>query len=63
MPRLVQLSVAGDVVVVAGEPEARLVAGNESGNGEWSVAARGTAMHDNQIYSSHNISHKFSFII
>ena len=37
---LVHLAVAGDVVVVAGEAETGLVAGDEGGDGEFAVAAR-----------------------
>jgi len=40
------LAVAGDVVVVAGEAEAGLMAGNEGRNGEWAVLAGGTAVND-----------------
>ena len=39
MARLVQLAVAGDVVVVAGEAEAAVVAGDERGDGERPVLA------------------------
>ena len=41
VPRLVQLSIAGDVVVIASEPEAGIVAGNEVLYGEPTVSARG----------------------
>ena len=41
MARLVELAVAGDVVVVAGEAEAGVVAGYEVLDGEAAVAARG----------------------
>ena len=38
---LVAMPVAGDVVVIAGEPEAGIVAGNEVLYGEPAVSARG----------------------
>jgi len=46
MAGLIHLAVAGDVVVVAGEAEAGLMAGNEGRNGEWAVLAGGTAVND-----------------
>ena len=47
---LIQLSVAGDVVVVAGKPEAGIVACDEVLDGEPTVTARGAAVDNNQIY-------------
>ncbi len=48
MVRLVELAVAGDVVVIAGEPEAGIVAGDEVLDGEPTVAARGAAVDDDE---------------
>ena len=56
VPGLVGLSVSRDVVVIAGEAEAGLVAGNERGDRERTVfAGRGT-MNNNKVYFTHNIS-------
>ena len=46
MTRLVHLTVAGDIIVVAGEPETGVVAGDEVLDGEPAVAARGAAVND-----------------
>ena len=54
VPRLVQLTVTGDIVVVAGEPEAGLMTGYQLGDGERAVAARRRAVDNNQINLSHN---------
>ena len=43
---LVHLAVAGDVVVVAGEAETGLVAGDEGGDGDFAVAARRAAVNN-----------------
>ena len=52
------LAVAGDVVVVAAAlPPLSLVTGIQRLEREVTVAARRTAVNDNQIYSSHNLSH------
>jgi len=51
---LVQLSVAGNVVVVAGESEAVPMAADELLHSESPVAPRGTAMHDDHVDSSHS---------
>ena len=53
VPGLVGLPVSGDVVVIAGEAEAGLVAGNERGDRVRTVFAGGTAVNDNKVYSSH----------
>lgn len=45
--RLVHLTIAGDVVVIAGEAETGLVTGNERFHWEAPIAARGTAVNDN----------------
>ena len=50
---LVELAVAGDVVVVACEPEACLMAGDELGDGEGTVFARRTAVNDDKVDGSH----------
>lgn len=55
---LVQLSVAGDVVVVAGESEAVPMAADELLHSEFPVAPRRTAMHDDHVDSSHIIQFK-----
>ena len=46
MTGLVHVAVAGDIIVVAGEPETGVVAGDEVLNGEPAVAARGAAVND-----------------
>ena len=51
---LVELAVAGDVVVVAGEAEAGVVIGYERRHGEVLRLPRRTAVNDYQIYLSHN---------
>jgi len=53
MARLVGLSVAGDVVVVARESEPFRVTADKVCHGKALVAARGAAMNDNQINASH----------
>ena len=50
---LVQLSVAGDIVVVAGESEAVPMAADELLHSESPVAPRRTAVHDDHVDSSH----------
>ena len=55
VPRLIQLTIASDVVVVAAEPEAGIVAGNEVLYGESTVSARGAAVNDNQINAAHDV--------
>ena len=54
VPRLVQLTVAGDVVVIAGEPEAGIVTGNEVLDGEPTVSASGAAVDDDEIDFTHD---------
>ena len=54
---LVHLAVAGDVVVVAGESEPAVVAGDERRHREGLVLPRRTAVNDYQINLSH-ISHR-----
>ena len=54
VPRLVHLSLTGDVVVVAGEPEAGIVAGDEVLDREPAVAARGTAVDDDETDCTHD---------
>ena len=53
---LVDLAVAGDVVVVAGESESCLVAGDEVLHRERTVFAGGTTVNHNQVYSSHSFN-------
>ena len=53
VPGLVGLAVAGDVVMIAGEAKAGLVAGNERGDRERTVFARRGTVNDNHIYPSH----------
>ena len=53
VPRLVHLSVAGDVVVVAGEPEACVVPGYHVLHREPTVAPCGRAMDNDEINASH----------
>ena len=54
--RLVHLTIAGDVVVVAGVAEARGVIFNEFLQGVGPVTARGATVNDNEVDTSHNIS-------
>ena len=54
--RLVQPSVARDIVVVAGVAEACGVIFNELLQGVGPVAARGATVNDNEVDTSHNIS-------
>lgn len=46
MTRLIHLTVPGDVIVIGGEAEASLVTGDELGDREWMVAARGATVDD-----------------
>ena len=46
MTGLVHMTVAGDIVVVAGEPETGVVAGDEVLDGEPTVTARRAAVND-----------------
>ena len=46
MTGLIDLAVAGDVIVIAGEAETGLVTGYQVFHGEGTVAARRAAMHD-----------------
>jgi len=57
MTGLVHLTVAGDIVVIAGEAKTCLVTGDEGGNGEWAVAARCATVNDYEVYASHYFSH------
>ena len=57
--RLVRRTVLGDVIVVAREPEARIVACDEVLDGEPTVTARGAAVNDNQINLSHSLTSCF----
>ena len=52
--RLVQLAVALYVVVVAGEAEAAVVAGDERGDGERPVLAGRRTVNNDQIYFAHS---------
>ena len=60
--RLVHLAVAGDVVVVAGESEPAVVAGDERRHRERLVLPRRTAVDDYQINLSH-ISHRYLVVV
>ena len=51
--RLVHLTITGDVVVVGGEAETGLVAGDELGDREGPVAARGAAVNDDEVNATH----------
>ena len=53
MTRLVHLTITGDVIVVGGEAETGLVAGDELGDREWMVAARGATVNDDEINVTH----------
>ena len=53
MTRLIHLTVPGDVVVIGGEAEASLVTGDELGDREWTVAARGAAVDDDEVDAAH----------
>ena len=51
MTRLVHMTIAGNVIMVAGEPETGIVTGYQVLNGEPAVAARRAAIHAHQILS------------
>lgn len=53
MTRLVHLTITGDVIVVGGEAETGLVAGDEVSDRERTVAARGATVDDDEINASH----------
>ena len=53
MTRLVHLAITGDVIVVGGEAETGLVAGDELGDREGPVAARGATVNDDEIDATH----------
>lgn len=53
MTRLIHLTVPGDVIVIGGEAEASLVTGDELGDREGPVAARGATVDDDEINASH----------
>ena len=53
MTRLIHLTVPGDVVVIGGEAEASLVTGDELGDREWMVAARGATVNNDEINVTH----------
>lgn len=53
MTRLIHLTVPGDVVVIGGEAEASLVTGDELGDREWTVAARGATVNNDEINVTH----------
>ena len=53
MTRLIHLTVPGDVVVIGGEAEASLVTGDELGDREWTVAARGATVDDDEVNAAH----------
>lgn len=58
MTGLVHLTIAGDVVVVGGEAKTGLVAGDELGDREGPVAARGATVNDDEVNAAHRISEK-----
>ena len=53
MTRLVHLTITGDVIVVGGEAETGLMAGDEVSDRKRSVAARGATVNDDEINASH----------
>ena len=53
MTRLIHLTVPGDVIVIGGEAEASLVTGDELGDREWMVAARGATVDDDEVDAAH----------
>jgi len=53
MTGLIHLTIAGDVVVVGGETETGLVAGNEVSDRKRPVAARGATVDDDEVNASH----------
>ena len=55
MPCLVHVAVSCDVVVISGESESRLVAGDEAGHWKRLVHPRGTAVNDDKVYLTHFI--------
>ena len=53
MTRLIHLTVPGDVIVIGGEAEASLVTGDELGDREGPVAARGATVNDDEVDATH----------
>ena len=53
MTRLVHLTITGDVIVVAGEAETGLVAGDEVSDRKRTVAARGATVDDDEVDVTH----------
>lgn len=53
MTGLIHLTIPGDVIVIGGEAEASLVTGDELGDREGPVAARGATVDDDEINASH----------
>ena len=53
MAGLVDAAITGDVIVVAGEAETGLVAGDELGDREGPVAARGATVNDDEVDATH----------
>ena len=58
MTRLVHLTITGDVIVVGGEAETGLVAGDEVSDRKRTVAARGATVNDDEVNATHNIREK-----
>ena len=54
MAGLIDRSITGDVIMIAGEPEAGVVTGNEVLDGEPTVSASGAAVDDDEIYLTHD---------
>ena len=53
MTRLVHLTITGDVIVVGGEAETGLVAGDEVSDRKRPVAARGATVDDDEVDATH----------
>lgn len=53
MTRLVHLTITGDVIVVGGEAETGLMAGDEVSDRKRTVAARGATVNDNEVDATH----------
>ena len=54
---LIHLPVPGDVVVISAPSETLVMVGDEPSHGVWPVLPRRRAVNNNEINSSHNISH------
>jgi hypothetical protein len=56
------MTVTGDIIMVAGEPEAGVVTGYEVLDREPAVTPRGRTVNNNQINFTHNISITYYYL-